>query len=308
MAIYSTNQVRHVYVADATSTCVQYPDGSYKMFFKNAKGETVASDLITNIEYAKETATSQLIPKTKTVDLMLNPEVNGGAPVAGQDYIVKFIINNFVSLGEESKYIKTVAVRATKGMDADKFYRALFDAIDKSFSREEVPFIIVRPNVEGEGPTAKFTSLLIIGAAQPWELGVKPFTVTDFDIVVSPITVGGMEEPNPFVPVSETVRYKRLIAPNEDDDVLSASKILADLEYFSLGSRGDVYRNMGWPYVRPSKGMVDPETEYTSVIDIHYSYVGSNESVQKSEKDITIIVPDGVNFKSVLTSAGITVK
>ena len=191
-------------------------------------------------------------------------------------------------------------------MDADKFYRALFDAIDKSFSREEIPFIAASLMIESADNTC--IGLSVEGLAQPWELGVKPLTVTDFDIVVSPITVGGMEEPNPFVPVSETVRYKRLIAPNEDDDVLSASKILADLEYFSLGSRGDVYRNMGWPYVRPSKGMVDPETEYTSVIDIHYSYVGSNESVQKSEKDITIIVPDGVNFKSVLTSAGITVK
>ena len=40
MAIYSTNQVRHVYVADANSSCTEYPDGSYKMFFKNAKGET----------------------------------------------------------------------------------------------------------------------------------------------------------------------------------------------------------------------------------------------------------------------------
>jgi hypothetical protein len=27
------------------------------------------------------------------------------------------------------------------------------------------------------------------------------------------------------------------------------------------------------------------------IYDIHYAYVGSNESVQKSEKDITIAVP-----------------
>ena len=36
--------------------------------------------------------------------------------------------------------------------------------------------------------------------------------------------------------------------------------------------------------------MVDPTLEYNT-IDIHYAYVGSNESVQKSEKDITIVVP-----------------
>lgn len=292
MAIYSTNQVRHVYVADANSTCTDYPDGSCKMYFKNAKGETVASDLITNVEYAKVTEASQLLPKAKGFMLQLNPEVNDGAPVAGQDYIVKIIINNFVSLGEESKYIKTVAVRATKGMDAENFYRALEEAIDKSFSREEVPFIMTEPNMEGEGESEKCVGLIIAGVAQPWELGVKPFTVTDFDIVVSPITVGGMEEPNPFIPVSETVGYYPVMTPNGSIDNLAVSKILADLEYFSLGSRGDVYRNMGWPYVRPSKGMVDPEETYYGVLDIHYSYVGSNESVQKSEKDITIILPD----------------
>ena len=35
---------------------------------------------------------------------------------------------------------------------------------------------------------------------------------------------------------------------------------------------------------------VDPEKKYNT-IDIHYAYVGDGVSVQKSEKDITIVVP-----------------
>jgi hypothetical protein len=31
-----------------------------------------------------------------------------------------------------------------------------------------------------------------------------------------------------------------------------------------------------------------------SVMNIHYSYVGSNESVQKSEKDIFLVGPESV--------------
>ena len=302
MAIYSTNQVRHVYVADGKYSCTEYPDGSFKLFFENAKGETVATDLITNVEYVKLTPTNNLAPFIKGHMLMLNPEVNGGAPVAGQDYIVKIIINNFASLGGESKYIKTVAVRATKGMDAEKFYTALGDAIDRSFSREEIPFITADP----WKPEGKVTGIALSAAIQPWELGVKPVTVTDFDVVVSPITFNGEEVDAPFADTYESTNGdgEKILWPAvqywRSNDAEVVNMILADLEYFSLGSRGDVYRNMGWPYVRPSKGMVNLNGSYESVLDIHYSYVGSNESVQKSEKDITIIIPTGSDFMDYL--------
>ncbi len=65
---------------------------------------------------------------------------------------------------------------------------------------------------------------------------------------------------------------------------------IADLEYFCMGERGDIYRMVGFPYVIHTKYLVDPTIKY-NVIDIHYAYIGSNESVQKSEKDITIVVP-----------------
>ena len=65
---------------------------------------------------------------------------------------------------------------------------------------------------------------------------------------------------------------------------------IADLEYFCMGERGDQYRNIGWPNVIKTKYLVDPEKKYNT-IDIHYAYVGDGVSVQKSEKDITIVVP-----------------
>ncbi len=36
--------------------------------------------------------------------------------------------------------------------------------------------------------------------------------------------------------------------------------------------------------------MVDPTKEY-DYVQIHYSYIGSNESCQKSEKDLNFLVP-----------------
>jgi hypothetical protein len=63
-----------------------------------------------------------------------------------------------------------------------------------------------------------------------------------------------------------------------------------------MGERGDQYKNYGWPNVIPTKYMVDPtDKDGYDVINIHYSYVGSNESVQKSEKDIFIVVPNAAH-------------
>lgn len=57
-----------------------------------------------------------------------------------------------------------------------------------------------------------------------------------------------------------------------------------------MGERGDQYRNIGWPHVIETTYLVDPENEDGySVLDIHYAYVGSNEGVQKSERDITLV-------------------
>lgn len=68
-----------------------------------------------------------------------------------------------------------------------------------------------------------------------------------------------------------------------------------------MGDRGDVYRNIGWPQVMNTKYLVDPSVPYDT-IDIHYFYVGNNENPQKSEKDITIVVPNS-DGKSTLTDS-----
>lgn len=68
---------------------------------------------------------------------------------------------------------------------------------------------------------------------------------------------------------------------------------IADLEYFALGERGDKYRNIGWPNAVPSKCVADAPTDSAAynILQIHFAFTDSNEGVQKSEKDITIAIP-----------------
>ena len=78
-------------------------------------------------------------------------------------------------------------------------------------------------------------------------------------------------------------------------------KKIADLEYFCMGERGDMYRNIGWPHNIPTTYLVDPTNTY-HVFDIHYAYVGNNESVQKSEKNITIVCSNKTEFNKIVTA------
>ena len=68
-----------------------------------------------------------------------------------------------------------------------------------------------------------------------------------------------------------------------------------------MGERADIYRGVGFPNNIPTKYMVDASKEY-HVLDIHYAYVGSNESVQKSEKDITIVCADMAELNKIITA------
>ena len=126
--------------------------------------------------------------------------------------------------------------------------------------------------------TGTYTGIIIEEAPQDWILGVMEQAPVNFTIQPDLIIDNGDERIWGVV--------KKVTSTNSIPD----GHKIADLEYFCMGERGDVYRMVGFPYVIRTKYLVDPDIKY-NVIDIHYAYVGPNESVQKSEKDITIVVP-----------------
>ena len=61
---------------------------------------------------------------------------------------------------------------------------------------------------------------------------------------------------------------------------------------------------VGWPDYVPTTYLVKPDYTYGyDTIAIHYAYTGANHAVQKSEKDITFIVPR-VSTDSTASSVG----
>lgn len=325
MATFSTNQVRQLYVAKVLKNPVLASDAAGSIAVKNDTAKNhmyfeykgadnlMRSDLIDikNILYAKATDADDMAHELKSVTVTLDTNVNGGAPVAGQDYILRIAFRQYVGMSDEDQYFKYGMVHAYAGMNADKFYKVLALSLAKNFSREVVPLIkievhskatkskggfdsngymVVTPTTKDNGKSdttnpyyatnaivTDIDSIRITEVEQPWRLGVMAQTPVYFTVQPVAVMVNGDE------------RIWATVTEGTNGTIANGKKI-ADLEYFCMGERGDVYRNIGWPHNIPTTYLADPTVKY-NVIDIHYAYVGSNEGVQKSEKTITLVVP-----------------
>lgn len=341
MATFSTNQVRQLYVATALkspnviasdtagSIAVKSDTAKSHLYFEYmGAGGMTRSDLIDikNILYAKATDADDLAYDLAKYKLTLDDTVNGGEPVVAQDYILRIAFRNYPGLSEEDQYFKYGMVHAVTGMTASDFYKTLALSLVKNFSREEqglLKFYLetggtdagtvagtpteVTKDTKESSLTGTYTGIVIEEAPQDWILGVMEQTPVNFTIQPDLIIDNGDERIWGVV--------KKVASTNSIPD----GHKIADLEYFCMGERGDIYRMVGFPYVIRTKYLVDPDIKY-NVIDIHYAYVGSNESVQKSEKDITIVVPKiGANNKAsntlansiisaINTATGLTIK
>lgn len=388
MATFSTNQARQLYVAKelktsnvistdaAGSIAVKSDTAKNHLYFEYmGAGGMLRSDLIDikSIMHAKATDADDLAHELAKYKVVLDPNVNGGSPVAGQNYLLRITFRNYIGLSEEDQYTKYGMVHAVAGMTAGAFYQELYKSLKKNFSREAEQLL----NFSLEGTAAKATMTtntgITVTAVETGVIGnsikfaIKSinatsagFEVTQEDgftvirasltttnktikdlkdlVAANPgiaemITVDGISEtvvkleatpvaltggdasgliveeaPQewilgtfPQVPVNFTLMPDSIVVNGDDriwglvEKQASTNSIpdghkIADLEYFCMGERGDVYRMMGFPNVIRTKYLVDPDLKYNT-IDIHYAYVGPNEAVQKSEKDITIVVP-----------------
>jgi hypothetical protein len=275
--LFSVNQASHLYVVkdaskdvaeNAGDIVLKTTDDNKNIYFSYmGEGGLLRSDLIpieNVMAYSYKTAESLKTPLKKAT-VILNNEISAN-PVAGQDYIlrVKYSIGSI-----DNQYIKYGAVRGFVGMTADEFYTKMVESLNNNFKREAEPAFTFEKTAAG---------IEITEVEPKWVLGTYPQRPVDFEISVDTIVAEGAEGP-----------WGKVTIANSDKSYPNSKKI-ADFEWFCMGERGDQYKNYGWPNVIPTKYMVDPtNTAGYSVMNIHYSYVGSNESVQKSEKDIFLV-------------------
>ena len=196
MAVFSTNQVRQLYVAtelkedaavlaaDQAGTIALKTDNakSHMYFEYKGAGGLTRSDLISidNILYAKATPASALKRKLKKVTVTLDRTVNNGNPITGQDYILRIVFRQYLGMSDEDQYQKYGMVHAYTGMTPSDFYKTLAISLAKNFSREIVPLVKFKVGNTEVTPNTKLTdivgdanNLVIEEVEQPWTLGIQ---------------------------------------------------------------------------------------------------------------------------------------
>lgn len=315
---FSINQVRHLYVAkalksganllatDAAGSILPKGDtAKTHMYFQYmSPAGIVRSDLIAidKIMCAKATGSDDLVHKLTRVLLTLDANVNT-APVAGQEYITRITFKQYIGLGEEDTNQKYGYVKATASMTASDFYKKMAISIVDNVSRDTTPLVtvylktadseaLVTPKTKETDLTDTYTGIIFEEAVQDWELGTMPQAFIPFTVQPTTVIVDGDEY------------IWGVVEAQESKNQVENGHNIADLEYFCMGARGDHYRMMGYPNVIKTKYLVDPDSKYDT-LNIHYAFTDSNESVQKSEKDITIVcVDDGshTDMKALITA------
>jgi hypothetical protein len=316
MAVFSTNQVRHLYVQNSLGTAgadghMQDTTTGAAMFYVDPKKETffleyigeggrLRSDIIDvkSVRQIKYTAADRLKSNLYKTSVKLDSAVNGGEVIPGQDYILRIVFRQFAGMSDEDTYIKYGAVHGVASMTPSDFYKKLAISLAKNFSRELTQLLRFKVgDVEVTG-TTKMTDLAAVTATevtieeveQDWIRGTKAQVPVYFEVIPTTVTYDGEEVIWGVMDETTGSTAKEVYASIAD------GKKIADLEYFCHGERGDIYRGVGWPDVIPTKYMVDETKEY-DVLDIAYYFEGAGENPQKSEKVLTVVGAGGVITK-----------
>ena len=287
--VFSTNQNRQFYVVKKVvneepkelgdlKVCTLTKGNNTQVFFKYfGQGGAIRTDLIDvdKVCYAKLSSASSFRRNLKKAVISLDPNVNGGNPIVGQDYIARILIHNYLAPGDTNVTIKHGAVHAVAGMTPAKFYEKLAKSFELNFSREVQPLLTFEATADG----VEITEVI-----QPYVVGFMSQEPVNFEVIATTVRYQGDD----VIWAARDEDTEKIELEDTDVTVGNGSKI-ADLEYFCMGERGDQYRDwVAMPNRLPVKYMVDPTKEY-NVFDLHYYFSDTGVNVHKSEKDIIFV-------------------
>lgn len=280
MATFSSNSVRHLYVANgyntgATSANVGFVksakvvDGNLYLTYINTEGKEYKTDSIPVKNIRKATATKSS-PKVLRQDT-----ITFSALVPGETYILRFLIRQWGSGSAEDQYFKHIgSYKAKTGDTQETLVDALIANAAKSMAREAFPMFTFTKS--GSGTSAK---LVVKENEQPWVLGKQQGRNLDYTIQFVEITSGGATTTSWGTIASDAKPYMGVGTP----------KLTADMEYFYLGERGDIYRQVGFPYTWDTKYLTNLSAYGYTAIDIAYFTTEESHGYDKAEKQLTIM-------------------
>ena len=311
--------------ATAKTTTNIAMDADGEMYFEVGGAATVLrTDLITrSTARVKLTEASKMSRKIRAQVVTLDPLYLDaqGKPIEGEDYILRVAFNQYIGSSDEDEYFKYGVAHVFRGMTESDLYLHLAASLAMSFSRDMFDLVNVYLTTASDPTaamassaltlvdkitsgdlkdlTAKFTGtytgVVIKERPLPYERGTKTDKPVVFNMVPSTVVAGSE---NVTWGIVNNVTFSAQVAYDEDAQnydtatYIKNGRAISDLEWASMAMRGDMYKNFNWPDSVSTTYLSNPNDEY-DVIDIHYYKQLSGESVQKSEKDMTFVVPKG---------------
>jgi len=279
MAIFTTNSVRHLFVANAASgatpgcfndAVVTTTDQELYLTFVNTESKAVKTDLIP-LNKIKSVSS-----KAYKANALRKDRITFAVPVVGQTYTMRILFRSWGSGSSENQYLKYVGSYKAKAGDTARTLADAFAAAALiNLSREPVQTLTFTA-----GGTTSAGYIDVEEVAQPFVRGKQQGRGLDYVIQFVKITDANGEENTTWGTIASTTKAY----PG-----LGTGKIAADMEYFYLGERGDIYRNVGYPYTFDTTYLVDP-TKNFDVIDIVYNS-GNYDAIgaTNAEKVLTIL-------------------
>lgn len=279
MSVFNTDQARHFYVTDTVEDIV-LDGGEFVKIDVGADFAAASSDIIEKkqVEYINITsALNKLVRPRKKVTVGVDSNIldSGNVP-AGFHYVLKIIFRQYVSNSDEDRLVKIADVYTKTALTPAQFMTKLKESIDLNLAAEESA-----SGVTLLSRTVSGNTLVLTETYMPWKLGKMSVATLPFDVVAEPVEIDNIE-------VDWATLTPAAVAKDSSDTLAGARK-LADLEWFCLGERGDIYRGITWPLNFDPTYQVDAtgSTAY-SVVDLTYFYMGNNEDIQHSRKTITL--------------------
>lgn len=298
---FNTNQARHFYVATAKRDSIaavasagdlaMLSNKDYVYFvYKNADGDITRSDTIPikGIEYYNKRTAAQMATKLMAYTVALDTTNYSLSDLVGKTLTINIAVREFISYDAADSINVTAAVKVTSAMNtAALFHKALAIAIAKALPKRDYPYFKVFSNgsevitdTAESDVTGAAGGVVLVATQQKWVRG--KLTGEPFDLAVS-------------FNVEDEAWGTVTVAPSaiSNNTVISATYKLADLEWFCLGERGDVYRGFNYPNEYNPTYMINPADTTTNydMLTIQYAWQGKAENIQKSPRTIHIAGP-----------------
>lgn len=298
MAVFTTNQVRHFYVASGFKSgeevisqkgdikVCQDKDGKIYLEYYGAGGP-VRSDLMdpkNGISLTfKEGAKQSLKTKKATVTLP-----TGITPTIGQDYVIRIKVNGYYAPANEPSLFQFGVVHVTnKTKDAKVFYEAMANSLNANVNKGENKLFNITSSASG----------LVIEEAnrsntyKRGKVSIKPL---NFEVYCGEVNAL-VDSANG---IYETMTWGD-VAWSDGSVSYDNSYALADMEHFYMGERGDVYRDNVARIGLDTEYMITPGTALDT-LDIHFAFTDTGTESYRSEKDIIIVGTKATNVKTAI--------